>query len=243
MKYRALKIGKSLSIWGMNKIPLMLIPGLACDRAVWKHQVENLSDVAEPIVVPDLTQQSTPAQMLEAAMEDAPERFALAGHSMGGWVALEIMKNFPERVLKLCLLSTTAEVDTPIKRQVRLSLIKETESGNFQIVIEKLLDHFVFNKAIEAEFRSMILRNENAFVNQIRALMERESTESILPAINQKTLVILGDQDIDFPDETRRIAHAIPGAQLEMIPQCGHMSPMEQPERVTALMRDWLVND
>ena len=227
----------------MDRVPLILIPGLVCDRAVWAHQIANLKDVAEPINVPDLSTPSTPREMLDAVINKAPDQFMLAGHSMGGWIALEIMKHIPERVLKLCLLSTTAEIDTPVKRRVRLALIKETEAGNFESVIDRLLDHFVYNKSIESAFREMILRNEHAFVNQVRALMERESCEEILNQIAQPTLVILGDEDIDFPDETRRIAAAIPTATLEMIEKCGHMSPMEQPEIVTKLMRDWIVND
>lgn len=220
--------------------PLILIPGLLCDREVWSHQSAYLDEVAKPILVPDLSDCSTPIEMVDAVLEIAPSQFNLAGHSMGGWVALELMKVIPERVRKLCLLSTTADVDTELKQQARKDLIARTEKGDFQSVMENLIKIFVHREEIRQPFKEMILRNQDAFVNQMQAMMARESSLELLERISVPTLVILGEQDIDFPGETRLIAEIIPSAKLATIENCGHMSPMEQPEAVTSLMRFWI---
>jgi len=224
----------------MPQRSLMLIPGLCCDAEVWAHQRKYLSDSVDEIVIPDLSGADTPQRMLDAVMQNAPENFSLAGHSLGGWVALEVMKHVPERVEKLCLLSTTADVDSDAKRQSRLKLISEVEKGNFDQVVEDLLDLFVWREELRNSVREMLLRNEHAFINQQRALMARESSFDALKEIEQPVLLILGRDDLDFPAETQEIARALPDGRLVWIENCGHMSPMEQPEAVTALLRYWI---
>lgn len=129
------------------KTPLMLVPGLLCDERLWWHQAEHLRDLAEPVIA-DVTQGASVSEMAQDVLEAAPaERFALAGLSMGGYVALEIMRVAPERVTRLTLLDTTARADTPEQTEGRLELIKLAQEGLFQEVPRRLLPRIVRSAA------------------------------------------------------------------------------------------------
>jgi pimeloyl-ACP methyl ester carboxylesterase len=121
-----------------QKIPLILLPGLLCDAALWRAQVEGLGAVAEPLVI-DLTKDDTLGAMARRALAAAPPSFALAGLSMGGYVAQEIMRQAPERVAKLALLDTSARADTPEQAARRRGLIELSEKGEFKGVTPRLL--------------------------------------------------------------------------------------------------------
>src|SRR6185437_6909143 len=98
----------------MIKLPLLLLPGLLCDATLWVHQQNHLSDLAD-IIIPDLSQASSPDEMVESVLNVAPPYFIMVGHSMGGWVALEVMKKYSEKILGLGLLNTTALPDSKQK--------------------------------------------------------------------------------------------------------------------------------
>ena len=223
--------------------PLVLLPGLCCDREAWAEQIPVVAPLAEPILVPDLSRCATPDAMVAAALEDAPPRFDLAGHSLGGWLALEIAVRVPGRVRSLCILSTTAEADTPAKEASRRTLIARLERGGVrerEAVVAELTELFTFRPQVKPRVAAMLRRNLAALVPQQRALLGRRSLLGRLPSIAYPTLVILGREDRDFPGETRALAAAIRGARLVEIDDCGHMSTLEQPAKVAALMGDWL---
>src|SRR5262249_437831 len=121
---------------------LILLPGLLCDAALWRHQVENLADVAE-ITVADLTRDNSIAAMPERALVGAPPRFALAWLSLGGYVAREIMGSGPERVERLALLDTSARADTPEQTSRRRGLIELAHKGEFRGISPRLLPSFL----------------------------------------------------------------------------------------------------
>lgn len=224
----------------MKKIPLLLLPGLLSDAEVWSYQSTNLSDIAN-IMVPDLNHATTPQEMVAAALNSAPEYFALAGHSMGGWVALEVMKQASERVLGLALLNTTALPDNKEKHEARLRMISEYENGAFASIIEKLLNAFVYNSDIRNQVKSMFERNQSAFVNQEKAMFMRGDCKGILGAISCPTIVIHSRNDMNFKlEDSQLLAAEIKNATLSIIENCGHMSPMESPQDVAELMRVWL---
>lgn len=120
----------------MNKPTLILIPGLVCDRTVWEKQIEAFS-AQYHIIIPDLSTAKTPEAMVAAVLMSAPESFAMAGHSMGGWVALEVMRASRERVSKLALLNTTAASDTKEKAQARLDLIALYHAGERDVIVQR----------------------------------------------------------------------------------------------------------
>ena len=117
---------------------LLLIPGLVCDAAVWRHQVAHLAEIAE-ISVPSVTQGETIAEMARIVLDAAPQKFALTGFSMGGYIALEILRQAPGRVTKLALLDTSARADTPKKTAWRQTVIAACERGEYRSVIEGMM--------------------------------------------------------------------------------------------------------
>src|SRR5579883_608624 len=126
-----------------ERLPLVLVPGLLCDIALWRHQRDHLGDLAAVTVV-DVSNESTMAGMAQAVLAQAPAgRFALAGLSMGGYISLELMRRAPERVARLALLDTSARPDTAEQRSRRLAMIAQAEQGDFQGVTSRLLPLFI----------------------------------------------------------------------------------------------------
>jgi len=233
----------------MKSATLILLPGLLCDAALWKPQMETLKDCAE-CMVPDLTQQDSMAAMAQAVLARAPQRFALAGLSLGGYVAFEIMREAPERVMRLCLLDTWARPDTPELTQRRQTLLKMAREGNFKGVTALLLPHFIHASRIEdAELTGIILGmaervGPEAFVRQETAMINRPDSRPLLPLIRCPVQVIGGRQDVLTPPEMMsEMADAIPGARLDILQDCGHLTTLEKPEQVSELMRKWLTAD
>ena len=226
---------------------LALLPGLLCDEALWRHQVDGLSDLADCRVA-DFTSQSSTAEMAESVLALMPERFALAGLSMGGYVALEIMARQPQRVTKLALLDTRAAADTPAQSRRRRGLIELARKGRFKGVTPRLLPLLVHQDrlaegALVAAVMAMAERiGKEAFLRQQKAIMTRRDHRDLLPEIDCPTLVLCGRQDALTPlDAHCDMAVAIPGARLEVLEDCGHLAPLERPEAVTTNLRDWLL--
>ncbi len=230
----------------MAKSPLVLLPGLLCDRALWAPQIEALADVAE-VSVADLTQADSMADMAAAVLAAAPARFALAGLSMGGYVAFEVLRRAPERVLRLALLDTSARADTPEQTQARRDLIALTQQGDFKGVTPRLLPRWVHpsrvgDAALVETVTAMTRRvGRDAFIRQQTAIMNRPDSRPGLAAISCPTLVLCGREDQSTPvDRHREIAADIANARLVIVPECGHLSTLERPETVNRELRAWL---
>ena len=228
------------------RMPLFLLPGLLCDSRLWAHQLSQLQDIAA-IEVADLVGPDSVGAMSARvlAMREGP--FALAGLSMGGYVAFEILRRAPERVLRLALLDTSARADTPAQTARRRGLIELAQKGRFLGVTPRLLpqllhpdhvrDHAIANTVVQMA-RAV---GRDGFLAQQRAIMGRPDSRPILGAIQCPTLVLGGAEDAVTPPEVlREIAAGIPGARLTLLERCGHLSPLERPEAVTAALRGWL---
>ena len=126
----------------VDHIPLLLLPGLLCDAALWRHQIETLVDIAD-IAVADLTEEDSGSGMAQRVLASAPDEFALAGLSMGGYVAFEILRQAPDRVKRLALLDTTARADLPEKVKLRQDLIELARTGAFKGVTPRLLPRLI----------------------------------------------------------------------------------------------------
>lgn len=227
----------------MPKIPLLLLPGLLCDAAVWKHQINHLNDIAE-ITIPNLNHASTPDEMVAAVLDVAPPVFALAGHSMGGWVALEVMKHASARVQQLCLINTTANPDTKEKSATRLKLIELAKLGQYETIINMLMKLFIYQQPYFQEVYSMLERNKLAFIDQETAMLKRQDCISVLSSVQCPTIIIHSNQDAIFTMDDCEILHRnIAHSELFMIQECGHMSPIESAVDVTTFMRQWLLNN
>ena len=230
----------------MAKIPLILLPGLLCDAALWGPQIAALADIAD-VSVADLTQAESMASMADAVLRAAPSKFALAGLSMGGYAAFEVMRRAPERVEKLALLDTSARPDTPEHKRARRELMALARQGDFRGVTPRLLPRWVHpsrvsDEALAATVTSMTQRvGREAFLRQQTAIMNRPDSRPGLVDIACPTLVLCGHDDQSTPlDRHREIAADIADARLVVVPECGHLSTLERPEIVNREMRAWL---
>lgn len=225
--------------------PLVLLPGLLCDARLWQQQADDLADIATPWIA-DLTQDDSIPAMAARVLAQAPQRFALAGLSMGGYVALEIMRQAPERVTRLALLDTSAAPDSEARQAERERAIKTLGLGRFMGVTEAMLPQLVHKSHVRgpvgATVRAMAKEvGQQAFVHQQQAILTRADSRPLLPAIAVPTLIAVGDDDRMTPPPLAEAMHrAIPGARLHRFAQCGHLPPLEQPEATSAVLRDWL---
>lgn len=225
---------------------LVLLPGLLCDAALWAHQTAHLSDMAD-IAVPDLTGAETVDELAETVLDAAPERFSLAGLSMGGYVALAVMRLAPDRVDRLALLDTSARADTREQTRRRRGLIGLARRGKFKGVTPRLLPMLVHPDRlgdaplVEAVMAMAERVGTEAFVRQERAILNRPDSRHRLAEIDCPTLVLCGRQDAVTPLElSEEMARLLPRGRLAVIEECGHLSTMERPETVTAELRAWL---
>lgn len=232
-----------------DRPPLLLLPGLLCDKALWAPQVEALADQAE-MRVADLTRDDSLAAMAKRALDGAPERFALAGLSMGGYVALEIVATAPERVERLALLDTSGRADTPEQLRRRQGLIALAGRGEFKGVTPRLLPMLIHpdrieDKALTAIVMGMAERvGKDAFLRQQRAIMGRPDRRPLLSKIHVPTLVLCGNEDALTPVElSREMAAGIATSRLTLVPDCGHLSTLERPEAVNVALRRWLAEE
>ncbi|SUS07073.1 Alpha/beta hydrolase [uncultured Defluviicoccus sp.] len=229
-----------------SRPPLILLPGLLCDGVLWQHQSQALADIAD-VSVADLTSQETIGAMASQVLAEAPEQFALAGLSMGGYVALEIIRQAPERVARLALLDTNARADRPQQSADRWALIGLARSGEFKGVTRRLLPLLVHRERVNDEplanaiFAMAERVGRDAFIRQQRAIMGRPDSRRDLGLIHCPTVVLCGRQDLLTPlAMATEMAEKIPRAVLVAIEECGHLAALEQPQAVSAVLRYWL---
>lgn len=227
---------------------LILLPGLLCDAALWAPQVEALSERCR-IWIADLTRHDSIAGMAAAVLREAPaERFALAGLSMGGYVAQEVMRQAPRRVERLALLDTRARPDDPAETARRRALMELAQrEGGFAPVTDRMLPLLVHPSRVNdaplvRTIRQMAERvGLAAYLRQQEAIIARPDFRPSLAAVRCATLVLCGREDaltpVAFHEE---IAAAIEGAMLVVVDDCGHLSTLERPEAVNAALREWL---
>jgi pimeloyl-ACP methyl ester carboxylesterase len=231
----------------MNKAPLVLLAGLNCTPRLWQAQIEALADITEA-VTPDLTGHDSVGGLAEEVLAGAPDTFALAGLSMGGYVALEIMRRAPERVQRLALLDTQARPDTAAAADRRRRLIEIARGGDFEKVLTIMAwtDFVATTRAADDSLEAIIYgmaREVGAagFINQQSANLTRPDSRPDLASISCPTLVLVGEDDRITPLAlSEEIAGAIPGARLVVVPASGHLSALERPDQVASEMRLWL---
>lgn len=228
------------------KPPLILLPGLLCTAALWRHQIKTLADIAE-ITVADLTEDDTIEAMAERVLKTAPPRFTLAGLSMGGYVAQAIVRRAPERVARLALLDTSARPDSPAQTERRQGLIKQVEIGEFKGVTARLMPLLIHADRLGDQILTHTITRmaeqvgKDAFLRQQHAIMTRPDGRPALPRIACPTLILCGRQDALTPLEVHEeMAALIPNAALVVIEDCGHLAPLERAVTVSALLRYWL---
>lgn len=228
----------------MPRQPLILAPGLSCDAALWSAQVAGLADVAD-IVVADTLGDDSIADMATRLLDAAPDRFAIAGLSMGGYVAMEVCRRAPERVIRLAVLDTNARADTAEQTALRQFAIRTARTRDFETVIRGSLGLLVHPEVVsevaEAVVQMALRVGFETYERQQTAIMNRIDSLPGLGRVAVPALVLVGAEDLFTPPYyAEEMAAAIPGAKLVQVPRCGHMATMEQPEAVNAALREWL---
>lgn len=227
--------------------PLLLIPGLMCTAALFEPQVKEFSDNRE-VVVADHTGGDDMHTIASQILAEAPDRFALAGLSMGVYLALEIMSLAPDRVTRLALLDGKARTDTADELAARNALLKMAAEGRYlNITYDVLLSRLVAaGRSLEPGLRDTIIQmatdtGVTVFRRQMAAIINRHSYLAGLPAISCPTLVLTGALDVITPPEcAQELAGRIAHARLDLISGCGHLSTLEAPYEVNMAMRHWL---
>ncbi len=230
---------------------LMLLPGLNCDAAVWAPQIQALQGQAR-CVVPAWGLRDSLTAMAEQVLAEAPtERFAVAGHSMGGRVALEVLRLAPQRIERLALLSTgthpLAAGEAGEKEKAgRMALLQIARSKGMRAMGQQWARGMVHRDRLDTpvfeEVLDMLERGSaEQYAAQINALLTRPDAAPLLPAIACPTLVLTGREDAwSGPAQHEAMAAAISDAQLVIVEHCGHMCTMEQPQAVSEALAVWL---
>ncbi len=235
----------------MTREPLLLIPGLMCDPAVWLPVMavlanEHLCTVVEPGDAEDL------ALMAQRLLDAAPASFALAGHSMGGRVALEVLRQAPGRVRRVALLDTgylarapgaAGELEARMRQALRDSAREQgVRAMALQWVQGMVHPQRLADEALIEGIVAMFERKDAAhFERQIKALLQRPDASGVLRRIRVPALVLCGRQDSWAPvAQHEAMRDLIPNATLVVVEDAGHMAPMERPDAVAQALRNWL---
>jgi pimeloyl-ACP methyl ester carboxylesterase len=232
----------------ISATPLLLLPGLICDARIWAPQAEALRARGfQARAVAGYGEADSLTAMAETVLADAPERFALAGHSMGGRVVLEVYRRAPERVERLALISTGVHPVRPGEADGRFRLLALGVEQGMEALVDAWLTPMVWapNRAkpgLMDYLTNMCLdMGLDCYERQVRAMLDRPEVESLLSTITCPTLVATGDHDEwASPEQHEAIAAAIPGATLNIVKGAGHMLQMERPKSVTDILASWM---
>ena len=226
---------------------LVLIPGLLCSEVLFSPQIEALKDTAE-IVVAETKGMDSITAMATRLLDENSGELVIAGLSMGGYVALEIIRLAPERIKGLGLLSTAADQDTDKKKKLRKELIRLSSIGRFKGVTPRLLPQFLSPAALEDEkLTSQVMEmaaeiGQENFALQQNAIMGRRDQRDHLPDFNRPALVLCGQLDVLTPPEkSAEMASLLPNAELVLLPKIGHLSTLEAPEACSAALRQLII--
>ncbi len=229
-----------------DKPHILFVPGLACNSTMWRDQIAGLEDIADCWVAPlpaydDLT------PIAEDILKDAPDRFALVGSSMGGYLAFEIIRKAPERVTGLALIGTTADPELPDVTARRWHMIRKSEKRGFLTMWREFIPRFVHPDRlddvalIEELMKQAYEIGHYTFRQHQIAMMKRGGYHDVLKTIRCPTAIMVGDGDILTPVATHQeMADTIPGALISIFPNSGHLLSIERPKETTAVLRGWL---
>lgn len=227
-------------------LPVLLIPGLNCSARLYAGQIPALWSRGS-VMVADHKRGETIAEIAGHILDAAPRSFALVGFSLGGYLALEIMRRAADRVERLALVDTSARPDTPEQAEMRRKRMKMALNGRFA---ETVAQQFPLSThpsrhcddKLRGEFLAMAQDcGPDAFVRQLQAAMSRPDSRADLARIRCPTFVVVGDSDaITTPTLAKEIVDGIPGSRLRTISDAGHLTPLERPETVAQTLLEFL---
>jgi pimeloyl-ACP methyl ester carboxylesterase len=229
-----------------HTLPILLVPGLVSSPRIFAPVAPALWQMG-PVMVANHIRDDSMAAIAMRILAEAPPRFALAGLSMGGYIAFEILRQAPERVARVALLDTAARADTPEASAARRLQMDLAVGGRFTEVIDALFARVVHPSRREDAGLHELVRlmgsevGVDGYLRQQTANITRSDSRATLSAIRCPTLVLVGDSDeLTPPERAAEIADGIPGARLVVVPDCGHLSTLERPQAVSDALRAWL---
>ena len=231
-----------------RRIPLALLPGTLCSAQLWASQVAALHDVAE-ITVIDTAQFDNLPDLARHVHSVMPARFAVAGLSFGGIVAFAVWHHNPRALSHVALMNTTPLPITAEKRTAQEKMVKRARAGAFMQIVAEQADllGIIAQNCNEQAHRSAIMSMAeevgiDGFANQIEAQIQRADSRTFLAEIDCPTLILCGKLDTLCPPSLHQeMAREIKQSELVVVPDCGHLSALEQPKRVSDAMREWLL--
>ncbi len=226
--------------------PLVLLPGLMCDARLFQPQIARLSRDRAVTVAP-IGSGDRIEEIASGLLDQLPHRFALAGLSMGGVVALELVRRAPDRVTRLCLMATDAQADTPQIAANREELIVGAQAGRLEEVMRSVIGSDTLAPGpqrlpiLDDMLQMATELGPDLFVRQMRALQRRPDQQGTLRRIKVPTLVLCGAHDTLTPVRKHSfMAELIPEAVLYVVEDAGHLPTLEAPEETTGALIDWL---
>ncbi|MGY3586170.1 alpha/beta fold hydrolase [Bradyrhizobium sp. USDA 4350] len=231
-----------------NTMPILLVPGLICSPRIFAPVIPALWRCG-PVTVANHVRDDNMGAIARRILAEAPPRFALAGHSMGGYIAFEIMRQAPERVAKLALMSTQARADTPEATARRRGMMERAKNGQYRSVVDELFPGFVHPSRLGDTSLRRIVDDMSedvgaeAFIRQQNAVLSRPDSRPSMAWIKCPTLVLTSDTDNTVPNLlSDEMANGIPGAKLVVLANCGHLPQLEQPQACADALVEWLRN-
>ena len=227
-------------------LPIVLVPGLGSSvrthlpvlPTLWRHG---------SVFVANQTRDDTIEAMAARVLSEAPEKFSLIGHSLGGYIVLEMIRQQPNRIVRLALLNTSARPDTAEATKLRNERVAEARAGRYMEMQAANFPQSVHPDRVNDPLlieTSRLTREDSgaeAFIRQQAAIIARIDSRPHLKDIRVPTLVLSGDKDMLISNEfSKEMAAMIPGATLVIVPDCGHLAPLERPEATSAALDDWL---
>jgi len=226
--------------------PLVFLPGLMCDARLFGPQIAELSSEFSIMVSP-VTRGERIEEIASGLLDELPARFALAGLSMGGIVAMELLRRAPDRVSRLALLDTSPLAETPQAAAAREPQIVKARAGRLhQVIRDEMLPSYLGPGPFRNEISELVLDMADAlgpdtFVRQSRALQWRRDQQGTLRKCRAPTLVLCGAHDALCPVKRHTfMAELIHGAELRVLDTAGHLPTLEAPAETTQALRDWM---
>jgi pimeloyl-ACP methyl ester carboxylesterase len=229
-----------------NTMPILLVPGLVSSPRIFAPVVPALWRLG-PVTIANHIRDDNMGSIARRVLAEAPPRFALAGHSMGGYIAFEIMRQAPERVARLALINTQARPDTPEATARRKTQVARAQAGEFRAILDELFPGFVHpSRRDNADLRQLVHDmgddvGTDGFARQQSAIMSRPDSRPTLAWIKCPTLVLSGDEDNTIPNSlSAEMANGIPAAKLVILSHCGHLPQVEQPQATADALVEWM---
>jgi len=226
--------------------PLVLLPGMMCDARLYGPQIAALSGRV-PLHLAPITERASVAELASDILEGAPPRFALAGLSMGGIVAMEVFRQAPDRIDRLALLDTNPRAELDEVKAGREPQIDKVRAGWLKDVMrDELKPNYLADVPRRQDVLDLCMAmaldlGSEVFERQSRALQSRPDQQETLRSVACPTLILMGADDRLCPRDRHELMHElIAGSTLEFIDGAGHLPTLEQPDAVTAAFTTWL---